>query len=314
MNLYLRVPWIWSLLGIALLWAIMAATRGNFGPQLITAALMPASFLVLVAVGQSFAMMTGAGNVDLSISSTITLSAFITINLIGGSDGMVAVGILVGVLIGACVGISNAMLILWLKIPAIIATLASGYVVYSLSLLQNHGLATNLVAPSLLALTKGWTAFLPNIVIFAMVIAGFAAFIYQRTGYGRMLLATGQNRLAAMRASIPTTFIIAGAFMVSGVLAGVTGVLLAANAGGAFLDMGSSYLLLSVGAVVVGGTPIFGGRVTIVGTVLGALFLTILGTAIRLIGVPGGGQEILQGAIIIGVLLMAGISERRAHA
>jgi len=310
MSLARRYPWVWVVIGIVLLWLLLAARTGTVGPGLILAALSPASFLILVAIGQSLAMMTGAGNVDLSIPSVISLTAFVTVNMIGGSDLMVLPGLLVGVAIGSLVGLLNAIVILVLRIPAIIGTLASGYIVSSLALLQNHGLAVNKIAPSLVSATKGVTLGIPHIAMIAAAVAALAAFLYHRTGFGRMLLATGQNGLAAMRAGIPVRLVIAVAFVLSGGLAGLAGTLLAANAGGAFLDIGNSYLLLSIGAVVVGGTPIFGGSTTVAGTMLGALFLVVLGTTIRLVGIPGGGQEILQGAVIIAVLFMAGLSER----
>ncbi|WP_220335026.1 ABC transporter permease [Paracoccus thiocyanatus] len=118
-----------------------------------------------------------------------------------------------------------------------------------------------------------------------------------------MLLATGQGRAAAALAGVPVRGVVTLAFMISGMLAGLLGVLLSARAGGAFLDMGTPYLLLSLGAVVIGGTPIFGGRVTVLGCCIGAWFLVLLNAALPVLGIRGGGQEILQGAIIVAVLV-----------
>lgn len=309
-----KSPWVWSLLGVVALWGVLGVSAGHLSLAALAAVAGPAAFLVFVSIGQSFAMVTGPGNVDLSIPSVITLSAFTTINLIGGADAMALPGLIAGLMIGALVGAVNAFLIIRLRIPAIIATLATGYIVTTFSLLENREQVTNTVAPILRFIATGRMFGLPMIAVAALVVACAAGVIFHGIGFGRLLLATGQNQRAAALAGIPTGRVVTAAFLISGGLAGLAGVLLAANAGGAFLDIGTSYLLQSIGAVVIGGSPIFGGRVTVIGTVLGALFLTLLGVTMQVIGVRPGTQEVVQGLVIISVLAASGIRLGTARA
>jgi ribose transport system permease protein len=102
--------------------------------------------------------------------------------------------------------------------------------------------------------------------------------------------------------------------MISGVLAALDGALLSAHAGGAFLGMGKPYLLESVGAVVVGGTLIFGGSATPLGTLLGSVLLVLIVTTMQIAGLAGGVQDVMQGGVIIAVLLAAGAGASRRTA
>ena len=177
-------------------------------------------------------------------------------------------------------------------------------------MLANRSLTTNTVAPALRFLVTGEILGLPTIVLLALGLTAAAGIVYARTGAGRLLLATGQNHLAARLAGVPVTLVVLLAFATVGALAGLTGVLLGARAGGAFLDMGKPYLLLSIGAVVIGGTPLFGGRITIVGCAMGALFLILMSTLMPVLGFSGGEAEILQGGMIIAVLVAGGVRLR----
>ncbi len=93
--------------------------------------------------------------------------------------------------------------------------------------------------------------------------------------------------------------------MACSILAGLAGILVSARVGGAFLGMGDSYMMETIGAVVIGGTLIFGGKCTVVGTFFGALFLVLVGTAMYIAGLPIGAQNIIKGLIIVAVLLLA---------
>lgn len=305
-----RHHWIWSCVGVALLILALSLRSGQLNAGALIGALTPAAFLAIVAIGQNFAVATGGGNIDLSIPSVITLSAFLTVGPIGGSNLWALPGVLLGMGIGMVVGAVNALLIVRLRIPAIIATLATGYVLNTFTLLRNRSLVPNTIAPILREIATDRVYSVPLIAVLALVVTGVAGLTFHRLGYGRMLLATGQNHRAASLAGIPVSRIVSLAFLVSGGLAGAAGVLLSAYSGGAFMDMGSNFLLQSVGAVVVGGSPAFGGRVTVLGTLIGAVFLTLLGTAMQLLGLQAGAQEIVQGAVIVAVLAASGLRSR----
>lgn len=305
-----RHRWVWAALGVLILWVALSITTSRFGLQSLSGVLASASFLAIVSIGQMFAISTGGGNVDLSISSVITLSAFLTVGLVGGSDTALLWGLPVVLLLGLVVGAANALLVLRLRIPAIIATLAVGYVLATGTLLANRSATSYAVSPVLAALAASRVAGMPTILITALVLCGASALLIGRTAYGRRLMALGQSERAAALAGVRVNPTATAAFLLSGVLAALDGALLSAHAGGAFLEMGSPYLLQSVGAVVVGGTLIFGGSATALGTFLGSVLLILIVTTMQIMGLPAGAQDVVQGAVIIAVLAAAGAGRR----
>lgn len=298
--------WAFAGIGVLVLWAALSITTAQFSVASLSGVATSASFLAVVAIGQMFAVATGGGNVDLSIPGVVTLSAFATMILSGGTDAglLRAVPVVLG--IGVVIGAVNALLILRLRMPAIIATLAVGYVLDTASLLANRRFTTFAISPALRALATARPGGVPAILLLALALAVAAATLIGRTAYGRWLMAAGQNATAADLAGAPVARVTATAFVLSGVLAAIDGALLSAHTGGAFLEMGRPYLLQSVGAVVVGGTLIFGGSATALGTLLGSLLLVLIVTTMQIVGLPGGAQDMVQGAVIIAVLAAAG--------
>ena len=298
--------WSWAGIGVLLLWAALSVLTSRFSLASLSGVAISASFLTIVAIGQMFAVATGGGNVDLSIPGVVTLAAFLTMIFSHGTNLGLLSAIPVVLAIGLATGALNAALILLLRIPAIIATLAVGYVLETASLLANRGFVTFGISPALQALATSRIADVPVILLLALAITAVAATAIIRTGYGRSLMAAGQNATAADLAGVPVARVTTIAFIISGVLAAIDGALLSAHTGGAFLEMGRPYLLQSVGAVVVGGTLIFGGSATALGTLLGSILLILIVTTMQIAGLSGGVQDMVQGAVIIAVLAAAG--------
>ncbi len=306
-----RHRWIWSAVGIVLLWTALSISTSHFSLQSLSGVVSSAAFLVVVGVGQMFVISTGGGNVDLSIASVITLAGFAAMSLSHGSDSGLLVTIPVLVLFGAGVGLTNAFLIRRLRIPAMIATLAVGYVLASATLLANRGFYTFAVSPFLAMIATERVRGVPIIFLVALLLAFAAGVLIDRTVYGRVLMAVGQSEPAAYFAGVGVGRTVNIAYLISGILAALDGALLSAHAGGAFLEMGTPYLLQSVGAVVVGGTLIFGGSATALGTLLGSVLLVLIVTTMQIAGFPGGVQDMVQGAVIIAVLFAAGRATSR---
>ncbi len=305
-----RNRWIWSALGVALLWLVLAAATARLTLESLSGVAQSASFLVLPALGQMFVVTTGRGNIDLAIPSTITLAAFLSMNILGGSDAMLPACLAAIAAAGLGIGLVNAVLVVRLRIPAMIATLGVGYVLATAALLANRHFTSYVVAPSLAFVANRRMLGVPVMVIAAAAAVLAAGFILRRTVYGRLLSAVGQSLRAAELSGVRSGRIIASAFLASGVLAALDGMVLAAHAGGAFLEVGSPYLLQSVGAVVLGGTLISGGSATALGTLTGAFLLVLLVTAMQVIGLPIGVQEILEGVVIVLVLALSGQTGR----
>lgn len=301
-----RHRWIWAALGVAILWLALSFATERFSLSSVSGVARSASFLALVALGQMFVVATGRGNVDLSVASVVTLSAFITVTLADGSNAMLPVALGAAHLMGGAVGLANAFMVVRLRIAAMIATLAMGYVLATATLIVNRQVRGFETAPLLSWLASGRVGNVPVIALVAIAVAGRSAFMLRRTAYGEAISATGQNLRAAELAGVGTGSTVAIAFVVSPVMASLAGALLSANVGGAFLDMGTPYLLQSVGAVVLGGSLIFGGFSTALGTLFGAVLLVLIVTTMQIWGLPAGAQDVVQGAVIIAVLALGG--------
>jgi len=301
-----RNRWIWSLIGVLVLWGVLSLLTDRVSVHSLSGVVTTASFLVLAALGQMFVVTTGRGNIDLSIASVIALSAFVSLIITGGSDGRLVLGLLAVLGIGLVVGAVNAVLVVLVRIPAMIATLATGYVLATATLLANSSIAGAVASPALAFVAGGRVAGVPVMFLIALAAVGLSSLVLGKLAYGRMLSATGQNVRAGRLAGIATGRVTAIAFLISSVLAALDGALLGAYVGGAFLEMGAPYLLQSVGAVVLGGSLIFGGNSTAVGTLFGCVLLVLIVTTMQIAGLPPGTQDIVQGAVIIGVLALAG--------
>ncbi|WP_029351071.1 ABC transporter permease [Bosea sp. 117] len=310
-----RNRWVWSLIGVLVLWAILSALTSRFSLHSLSGVAVSASFLTIVALGQMLVVTTGRGNIDLSIASVLTLSAYASIVVTQGVDGRLPLALATVVGIGLVTGAVNALLVVAVRIPAIIATLATGYILATGTLIANRWAAGFSVSPLLKTLTAGRVEGVPIMLIIALIAVAGAGFLLRRTVYGRRLSAVGQNERAAELAGIRTGRVITAAFLASSVLAALTGLLLGAYVGGAFLEMGTPYLLQSVGAVVLGGSLIFGGSSTALGTFFGSLLLVLIVTTMQIAGLPPGTQDIVQGLAVIAVLALAGggaVRRRRA--
>jgi ribose transport system permease protein len=151
----------------------------------------------------------------------------------------------------------------------------------------------------------------PVMALLALLLTVATSLVLARLAYGRHLSAVGQSWPAAQLAGVAAGRTTAIAFGTSGLLAALAGMLLSAYAGGAFLEMGSPYLLQTVGAVVLGGTLVAGGSATPMGTLFGAVLLVLIIVTMQVAGLPLGAQDIVQGVVIILVLALAGPGHAR---
>jgi ribose transport system permease protein len=305
MRRFFELPWVWALLGTLLLWTVLSVGAGQVSIGSLSGILASAAVLCVVAIGQMLVVTTGNGAVDLSIPNVMTLSGFLATSVINGRDSQLFTGLVVILFLGSAVGIFNALTVNHLRIPPMITTLAVGYILTTGTLLFNRGFRTYAISPFLVSFVSTRIVNIPALLVFALLLSFVAYFLLNRTVYGRGLAAMGQNADAAYLAGVrvKTTRLIA--YVMSGALAALGGVLLSARVGGAFLEMGNPFLLQSVGAVVVGGSSILGGRATALGTFLGSIFLVMVVTTMQVLRLAGGLQQVAQGILIILVLAVA---------
>nr|WP_325263997.1 ABC transporter permease [uncultured Rhizobium sp.] len=305
-RLLVAKPWIWSFAATAIVWVITVLFTGgasSFG--LSQAALTFAAFSVIVGIGQMFVITLGPGNIDLSVPATMTLSGTLALKLMDVQDGMIVVGLLASVGIGLVVGLGNYILIKLLRIPPIIATLSMSFIVQSVAIWSNRGL--RIKPPETLAefATSGLFG-IPNVALVALVLSAVAWVLLEKSIYGRWISAIGQSTFAARMTGIPVDGTRLVTYMLCAVLASVCGYLLASFSGGAALNMGSEYLLMSIAVVVIGGTAVAGGNSNIPGIWGASLFMFLVVSMLNTYGFGAGVRLILTGTIIIAVILLAG--------
>ena len=299
-------PWIWSFAAAIVVWIVTVLFTGgasSFG--LSQAALTFAAFSVVVGIGQMFVITLGPGNIDLSVPATMTLSGTLALKLMDVQDGMIVIGLLASLGIGLIIGLGNYMLIKALRIPPIIATLSMSFIVQSVAIWSNRGL--RIKPPETLAnfATSGLFG-IPNVALVALILSMMAWVLLEKSIYGRWISAIGQSTFAARMAGIPVDGTRLVTYMLCAVLASVCGYLLASFSGGAALNMGSEYLLMSIAVVVIGGTAVAGGNSNIPGIWGASLFMFLVVSMLNTYGFGAGFRLILTGLIIIAVILLAG--------
>ena len=305
-------PWFWPAVSCVVLFAIILLFSPVLRYSILTANLAAASFLALVGFGQMFAVATGEGGIDLSVPFVMNFCAFLAVQLVDQSLSSILLVFILGVGFGMAIGLVNGVVVVSFRIPPIIGTLAVGYIVLTLvQLLSAQGGASTFAARDLTNFVRASILGASVPFVLVLVIGALAALLINRTSFGRSLLAVGQSRQAAYLSGIKIAPTIIGAYIISGALAGLCGVLLAASVGSADLELGNPYLLASVGAVVLGGNNISGGMATVVGTVAGAILLTLLVATVTVVGLPLEFQNIVRGVIITLVLVLANAPARR---
>lgn len=298
-------PWIWSFLATALIFAAtIAVTAGASAPGLAQATLTFAAFSVLVGVGQMFVITLGPGNIDLSVPATMTLAGTVALKVMDTQDGTVLLGLAVTLGIGVAVGIANYILIKLLRIPPIIATLSMSFLVQSTAIWTNRGLRIK-PPPALSDFSIGMTSGLPNVALIALGVSVLAWVLLHRTVYGRWIAAIGQSLPAARMAGIPVDGTRLVTYILCATLAALCGTLLSCFSGGAALNMGTEYLMISITVVVIGGTAVAGGDSNVPGIWGAALFMFLVVSMLNTYGLGAGVRLIATGLIIISVILVA---------
>ena len=301
----LAKPWIWSFIAALSVWlATIAVTGGASTVGLSQAALTFAAFSVLVGIGQMFVITLGPGNIDLSVPATMTLAGTVALKYMDGHDDLILHGLAISIGVGVGVGLLNYALIKALRIPPIIATLSMSFIVQSAAIWTNRGL--RIKPPQMLAEFTTSTSFgFPNIALIALLISIVAWVLLHRTAYGRWIAAIGQSLPAARMAGIAVDGNRLVTYLLCAILAAVCGYLLACFSGGAALNMGAEYLLMSIAVVVIGGTAVAGGDSNVPGVWGAAMFMFLVVSMLNTYGLGAGVRLIMTGVIIIAVILLA---------
>lgn len=298
-------PWIWSFVAAFGTWLVtILFTGGASTLGLSQAALTFAAFSIIVGLGQMFVVTLGPGNVDLSIPASMTLAGTLALKVMDTQDGAILFGLLVTLGVGIGIGIANYALIKLLRIPPIIATLSSSFIVQSIAIATNRGIRIK-PPPVLAEFSTASILGVPNVAWLALVISAAAWLLLEKGLFGRWVSAIGQNMRAARLAGVPVDGVRFLTYVLCAVLAAIAGFLLSCFSGGAALNMGSEYLLTSIAVVVIGGTAVAGGFANVPGIWGASLFLFLVVSMLNTYGASAGVRMVLTGVIIIAVIIAA---------
>lgn len=282
------------------------------------------SVTALLAIGVTFVILTAG--IDLSVGSIAGLSGMITggllyegLKLPGGhtvwfSTVMV---LAIGILVGAAVGAINGLLITKLNVAPFIATLGVLYVARGFADLRSGGGTFPNLAGTPARHNTGFDVLgvqswfgVPVSIWIMIAVAALAIIVTTRTPFGRRIYAVGGNERAAELSGIRTSRIKIAAYVISGACAALAGLILTSELGAAYPDTATTFELNAIAAAVLGGTSLFGGRGTIIGTVVGAFVIGFLSDGLVLVGVSAFWQLVVKGTVIILAVVLEQTQER----
>jgi len=267
------------------------------------------SVVGILAMGVTFVIITAG--IDLSVGTVMTFAAVMTGVFITNLGIPWPIAAVLGILSGALMGVVNGILVARFGLPPFIATLGT------LNIARGLALVISELRPIYFPDQPGFTDFfmgsfmedmglpdMPNLFFIFVVAAVVAWFILSKTIVGRYIFAIGSNEDATRLSGVRTMRYKASAYIISGTMAGLAGVVLAARLNSAQPSTGFGYELDAIASAVIGGTSLAGGEGTITGTIIGAFIISVLTNGLRLLGVPQEWQITITGVIVIGAVYL----------
>jgi simple sugar transport system permease protein len=291
-----------GVLSIAAFFVVMTVTFSLITETFLTEAnllniLRQIAPLMIVAVAMTF-VITTAG-IDLSVGSVLALvNALAAISLQAGLYWPLVVALMLGV--GIVIGLIQGFFIAYEGIPAFIVTLAGLSSIRGAALLLTKGYSIPIDPQSPFnAIGRGWIFGLPMPAIIAVVMLALGFLVFNETTFGRYVTGVGANTEAVRRAGVNTKRIVLAVYALSGLAAAMAGIIIAARLGSGSSNAGGGFELEVIAAVVLGGTSLFGGRGTMLGTMLGALTVAVIGNGLILYHMSPFITPIVEGFIIL---------------
>ncbi|MGI6014129.1 MAG: ABC transporter permease [Oscillospiraceae bacterium] len=264
--------------------------------------LRQSSVLLILSAGLTAVLLLG--HIDLSVGATAALSGCVCAWLLKAGVSTAAV-LGIGLLIGLTVGALNGLLVSVVRLPSFVASYAVNWIVKGLAVVMMNGQIVFNLPSSFTVLGTGYLfERIPVIVLIALAVTVLCYFLYQHTIHGRYLYTCGASLEAARYSGAPIVRTQIGAFMMSGMLAGLGGLLMTARMNAAEASMADSYGLSTIAVVVLGGTSMLGGEGGICGTVVGAILLTVINNILNLHGFSSDVQPVISGITILAIVLL----------
>lgn len=262
--------------------------------------------ILILAIGETFVICTAG--IDLSVGANLGFSAMVGAwamsHFYSSSSGsavpIVVLGFLVALVVGTAIGALNGALIAWADVPPFVVTLGTLGIATGLAELVKNGQEISNIPSSIAKFGNtnifGW---IPVPVAIGVVVTVLAAISLRKTRFGSYTLSIGDSREAVVRAGINDKMHLFKVYVLAGFLAGVAGIMVMSRLGAASPTSGATDNLNAIAAVVIGGTSLFGGKGTVLGTVFGTGIIAVLLTGLIVINVPPFWQEVAVGVVLI---------------
>lgn len=270
---------------------LAAATDAFFTADNLSNVLRQNAFPAVIAAGMTFVILTGG--IDLSVGSIVALAGVLCADAIVNGYGLPA-SIGLGVGVGVLVGLFNGLVVTRVRVPPFVVTLATMLVIRGAAFKYTDARTISGLPADFAAFSQSWSMAIVLAVVFALSWA-----MLMRTPFGRHVYATGGNRDAAWLSGVRVDRVLVAAYVLSGLGAGLAGVLVASRLSAGYPRAGELYELDAIAAVVVGGTSLMGGRGSIWGTLAGAFFIGILNNGLNLYNVSPYDQMMVKGAVFL---------------
>ncbi len=299
-------PVILTFVVLLLLWGFSIYRNEGFRTVNYTMlTLRTASFLAIVAAGQTLVVLMGG--IDLSVAAVVTMTGVVAGNLIT-QIGQVG-GILVTLVIAILIGVFNGLGVTILRLPPLVMTLATLSIIQGALLVYNAGKPVSGKSPFLEYWAKEKIFGVPAAAWVTVAVTIVCVVLLHFTSYGRAIYAIGNNPRATFISGVPTTAVQIATYGLCSFFAAITGLLILGRTGYSSKTAGDPFMLMSIAAVVIGGTSILGGRGKIIGTIGGALVMTILLNLLTVENISESVRMMIQGGLILALLIAYSVTE-----
>jgi ribose/xylose/arabinose/galactoside ABC-type transport system permease subunit len=298
--------------GLLMAWAVVVVIFALIAPNFLTGGnvlnVARASAIAgIAAIAITVPLI--AGSLDVSFGALMSIGSVAAATRVAGGDGVIlAVGIAMG--IGALLGLINGALVVRLRLDAFIVTLGTLSIFGGVAFLITGGAPTAAPGEAFAFFGRGYLAGIPIPVWTWGAVAVGAGCLLRFTAFGRQCYAVGDNRRAAALAGIPVRRVTTLALVFSGAIAALAGTLVSADAGVANPGTGERYLLTAIAGVILGGTALTGGVGSVIGSVVGILFLGTIDNGLNLLRVEGIWQDVIAGLVLVAALIVDRLRDR----
>ncbi|EFM60175.1 ribose ABC transporter, permease protein [Brucella sp. BO2] len=306
----LQSPPLLTLLLVALVWLVASLTLRGFGAYGHLRYLLElAAVIGIVAAGQTLVIIVGG--IDLSVGAVMTVTAILLPVISPDWDPTGLLGVVMVLAIAAIIGAVNGIGAAWLRVPPIIMTLAMATFLQGLLVIVAGGSAVSVNNAAAIFLGSARPFGIPSSIILWVAVTAVVLVLLHKTPTGARFLALGANPVATRLSGVNVNRNTVALYALSAFFAGLAGIVLLGMNRQGYVGIGEPYVLLSIAAVVLGGTSILGGRGTYAGTIPGAILLVTTTALITMVNASPGLRSILFGSLILGLLMISGREARR---